>query len=180
MNIFKDIIDYITKLFTWWIVIMPWEQGIRVTLGKKMILLDKGIYLKLPLIHTVYVQEKRLRVINLPVQTVCSKDGHPITISCAVGYSIVDICKLYNTLYQPDMTITNVVASKIADQIFSIDLINCNPIDIEKNIGTELSELNYGLKFEYVRIVNFASVKTFRLIQDQTYMYEGLDLLLKK
>jgi len=34
MNFVKDIIDYITKLFTWWIVIMPWEQGIRVTWGK--------------------------------------------------------------------------------------------------------------------------------------------------
>ena len=35
MNIIKDIIDYITKLLTWWIIIMPWEQGITVSWGKK-------------------------------------------------------------------------------------------------------------------------------------------------
>ena len=180
MSIFKDIIDYIRKLFTWWIVVMPWEQGIRVTLGKKMILLDGGVYLKLPLIHTVYVQEKRLRVINLPVQTVCSSDGHPLTVSCSVGYSISDIIQLYNTLYQPDLTISNIIASQIAQQIFSVKVSECKPQIIEEKIQSALTELHYGLKFEYVRIVNFAAVKTFRLIQDQSYMYEGLDLLSKK
>ena len=77
---------------------MPWEQGIRVTLGKKLTLMNEGVYLKLPLVHKVYVQEKRLRVMSMPMQTVTTADGHPITISLAVGYSIKDIVRLYNTL----------------------------------------------------------------------------------
>lgn len=180
MNFIKDIIDYITKLFTWWTVIMPWQQGIRVSFGKKMELLGNGIFLKLPLIHSVYVQERRLRVINLPIQTISSCDGHPLTVSCSVGYSIKDIVKLYNSLYQPDLTVSNIVASKIAEQVFSLPIANCEPTVIESNISDALAQLDYGLHFEYVRIINFASVKTFRLIQDQSYMYEGLDLLSKK
>lgn len=180
MNFVKDIIDYLAKLFTWWVVVMPWEQGIRVTLGKKTTLMKEGIYLKLPLIHTVYVQEKRLRVINLPIQTVCTRDGHALTISCSVGYAIVDIVKLFNTLYQPDMTIQNIVASKIAEQICGKTMIECNPKSIEDGINNALQGNDYGLKYETVRIINFAAVKTFRLIQDQNYMYEGLDLLRAK
>jgi len=180
MSILKDIIDFITKIFQWWVVIMPWEQGIRVTLGRKITLLDKGIFLKIPLIHAVYVQEKRLRLINLPIQTVCTGDGHAITISCAVGYSIVDIGKLYNTLYQPDMTISNIVASKVSDYIFKTTVAECKPDKVENDIINALDQYQYGLKFEYVRIINFAVVKTFRLIQDQSYIYEGLDMLKQK
>lgn len=179
MNIIKDLIDYLSKLFTWWVIVMPWEQGIRVTLGKKLKLLDKGIYFKLPLIHTIYVQEKRLRVINLPIQTIATKDGHAITISCSVGYSIVDIVKLYSTLYQPDMSICNIISSEISKNIASKKLIECIPSEIEENLNNNIRDIDYGLKYEYVRIINFACVKTFRLIQDQSYIFEGIDLKIK-
>lgn len=176
MNIFKDLIDYLTKIFTWWVVIMPWEQGIRVTLGKTQTLMDKGIYLKLPLIHSVFIQEKRLRVINIPIQTISSSDGFALTVSCSVGYSIADIVKLYSTLYQPDMTVSNIVASKISEFICSHKLTECVPETIEKSINESINTTDYGLKYEYVRIINFACVKTFRLIQDQSYSFEGLSL----
>lgn len=176
MNIVKDIIDYLSKLFTWWVIVMPWEQGIRVTLGKKQILMNKGVYLKLPFVHHVFIQEKRLRVINVPIQTISSKDGFALTISCAVGYSIEDITKLYSSLYQPDMTIINIVASKISEFICSNDLKLCIPSSIEEQINKSIITTDYGLKYEYVRIINFACVKTFRIIQDQSYSYEGLEL----
>ena len=176
MNFVKDIIDYITKLFTWWIVVMPWEQGLRVTLGKKVMVINEGIWLRVPLIHKCYVQEKRLRVISLPIQTISTKDGHAITVSCSAGYSIIDIFKLYNTLYQPDLTIGNIIATKIATHISGLEMSECHPKVIEDAINDGMKEVDYGLKFEHVRIVNFASVKTFRLIQDQSYMYEGLSL----
>ncbi len=180
MNWVKDLIDYIAKLFTWWVVVMPWEQGIRVTLGKKLTLLNEGVYLKLPLIHTVFTQEKRLRVLNLPIQTITSRDGLPLTISCSVGYCIEDIIKLYNTLYHPDMTIGNIVASNISTYVSNIQLKDCSPKGIEDSVNSSIGKTDYGLKFEYIKVINFASVKTFRLIQDQSYLYEGVDLTKKK
>lgn len=177
MSFFKDFIDFVTKVFTWWVVIMPWEQGIRVTFGKKVNVLNEGIFLKLPLIHTVYIQEKRLRVLNLPIQTISTKDGFALTVSCSVGYSICDIFKLYNTLYQPDMTIQNIISSKVAEFIHSHALTECIPGDIEKQLNDSMQNTDYGLRYEYVKIINFAHVKTFRLIQDQSYMYEGIDLI---
>jgi Membrane protease subunits, stomatin/prohibitin homologs len=179
MNILKDLIDYLTKLFTWWVVVMPWEQGIRVTLGKKAVVLNKGIYLKLPLIHQVYVQEKRMRVIVVPIQTLSTADGHVITISCSVAYSITDIFKLYNTLYQPDMTISNLMLGKISEYICTHKLTECRIDQIEYALAQSIKSTDYGLTYEYVKIVNFASVKTFRLIQDSTHLWEGLDMLKK-
>jgi regulator of protease activity HflC (stomatin/prohibitin superfamily) len=176
MNIVKDLIDYISRLFTWWVVVMPWEQGIRVTFGKKLILMNEGVYLKLPLIHKVYVQEKRLRVMTMPMQTVTTADGHPITISLAVGYSIKDIVRLYNTLYQPDTTIQNIVSSSVASFVSSKSLVDCNPKEIETVVLANINVEYYGLEYSYIRVVNYASVRTLRLIQDSAHMWEGLDL----
>lgn len=180
MNIVKDLVDYLGKIFTWWVVIMPWQQGVRVSFGKRVDILHGGVYLKLPLIHTIYVQEKRLRAVNLPIQTVSSKDGFAFTVSLSVGYSIVDIRKLYNTLYQPDMTIASMVSSKVSEFIFNHSLSECNPRSIEVSIEDSMHNTDYGLEFKYIRVVNFASVKTFRIIQDQSQMWEGLDLLTKR
>lgn len=179
MGILKDLIDYLSKLFTWWVVIMPWEQGVRVTLGKTIKVLEKGIYLKLPLIHVAYVQQRRLRVISIPIQTLSTKDGNVITISCCAGYSIEDIFKVYNTIYQPDMTISNYILGRVSEYVSTHNLNECSIKEIEEYIKSSLSTLDYGLKYDYINIVNFASVKTFRIIQDSTWLNEGLDLLFK-
>jgi len=180
MGIFKEIIDYISKLFTWWVIVMPWEQGIRVRFGKHITLLDKGVYLKLPLLDSIYVQEKRLRTITLPIQTLTTKDGHTITVSSSVGYSIVNISKLFNTLYMPDMTIGNIAMGKMSDFICNNNLIDCIPETIENNITNAFTEADYGLKFERIKLTTFANVRTYRLINGEGQLWEGLDLKLKK
>lgn len=180
MGTIKDIIDYIAKLFTWWVVVMPWEQGIRVTLGKEAKVIQGGIFLKVPLLHTVYVQEKRLRIIQPAIQTLTSIDGKVITVRCSLGYSIVDIKLLYNTISQPDSTIQNLVLGKISEYICGHNLEECSITSIESYVVDTLNSVNYGLKFENVKITDYAIVKTFRLIQDQSSFWEGLDLKIKR
>jgi len=52
--------------------------------------------------------------------------------------------------------------------------------DIEKRALKALNEKDYGIKFEYFKITNFAIVRTYRLIQDSTYSWEGLKMDEKK
>lgn len=180
MNVFKDFIDYISKLFTWWVVIMPWEQGVRVTFGKKLEVLDEGIYLKLPLVHTVFVQEKRMRVITLPTQTLSTLDNQTITVSCSAGYIITDIGKLFNTLCHPDLTIGNIILGLISECICNNSINNLTIQKIEQYVSASMNSTDYGLKYSHVKVVNFAKVRTYRLIQDTSYMYENVDLNLKR
>lgn len=45
--------------------------------------------------------------------------------------------------------------------------------------STTLAKLNsgdYGLKFEYFKVSSFAIVKTLRLIQDQSWLYENMSM----
>lgn len=180
MNQIKDLIQYILDAVKIWVIIQPWQVGIRVRNGKKIKKLNKGIYFRLPYFDSIFVQENKLRVVSLPVQTLTSKDINTVTINGAVGYTITDIEKLYNTLFHPEITISNMAMSEAADFVFKNYLKNIDPHTIEAAVIKKLNNDDYGLTFEYFRLTNFAVVKTFRLIQDQSWVSEGLDMNYKK
>lgn len=114
---------------------------------------------------------------SVPIQTVTTKDGKTITVTGSVGYAIKDIAKLYNTIYSPNSTIANIVMGEISQFCASTIIENCLPEHIEINCTEKLKENNYGLGDISVKIVGYAVVKTFRLIQDQSWFPENENAL---
>lgn len=177
MGTIKEVIDSILRIFEWWVSVSPWERGIRVRFGKYTKKLEPGIHFKIPLFDTIYLQTIRLRIVQLPLQTVSTKDGKCLSIVTAVGYSISDIIKLYNSIYQPESTITSIVLGEISEYVATHEIVDCLPSNIQSAVSTKLSSINnYGISYEYVKIVGFAVVKTFRLIQDGHYLNEGIQM----
>jgi len=176
MNQVKDFFEYIFNAIKIWIIVQPWEQGIRIRCGKNTKLLNPGIYFRLPYFDSVYIQETRLRVIDLTVQTVTSKDLKTITLSGSIGYSINSVELLYNTLFHPELTISNMVMSEISDYVYKHNIDDISPEAIQKSVLTNIDAKAYGLKFEYFKLINFAVVRTYRLIQDQSWTHEGLKM----
>jgi hypothetical protein len=174
MGTFKELLDYLAKFFTWWISIQPWEQGLRVRAGKYERLLYPGIHFKIPILDLVYVQTDRPRVVNIPIQTLTTKDGKTITVSTAFGYSISSILKLYHSLYQPELTISNMVMSSVAEYVATHPIDECTPSKIESNSIPDL--VGKGIKDVKVTIVGYAIVKTYRIISEGSYMDPGFRL----
>lgn len=180
MNQVQQFLEYIFNAIKIWVIVQPWEKGIRVRNGKHIKKLEKGLHFKIPYFDSVYVQECRLRISQIPVQTLTSKDLKTITLDSSFGYSIVNIQKLYDTLYHPETTIRNKIQGLISTFIQGRSLSEINICDIEVNVLNELNNTEYGLKFEYYKITNFAVVRTFRLIQDKQWSHEGIDIDKKK
>lgn len=173
MEWINQIIQNFTRLFQWWVIVQPWEAGIRVRFGKKQKLLLAGIHFRIPLLDSVYIQTTRLRVIAMPPCTVTSKDNQTITFMACFGYSIIDIKKLYDTLYQPERTISNIALSEVSQYISNNNREDCNPIKIQEALDAKLKHLKYGLKFEYIKITGYAIVRTIRLINDNYWEVDG-------
>jgi len=181
MEQIKNFFDYIFKAVKFWIIIQPWEQGLRVRRGKTTTKLTGGLYFRIPYIDSVYVQETRLRMIALCMQTLTTKDGKTVTINSSLGYSIQDIEQLYQTLYHPEGTISNMAMSESSDFVFVNNLTDITPKQIEDAVLAKLNAGQYGLQFEYFKITNFAAVRTFRLIQDgQSWVDNSLKMDEKK
>lgn len=181
MNQIKDFFEYIFNSIKIWVIIQPWEQGIRVRSGQDIKKLNPGLHFKVPYYDSVYVQECRLRVVSLCIQTLTTKDLKTVTINSSFGYSIEDIEKLYLTLFHPEGTISNIAMSEVANFIFNNNLSDITPENIEKYVLTKLNINDYGIKFEYFKTMSFAVIRAYRLIQDgQSWVDNSLVMDKKK
>lgn len=179
MTYFNEILKAVSQFFQWWIIVMPWERGLRVRFGKKVTELKEGIYLKIPFIDTAFVQSVRIRVIPMPPQTVSTKDKQTLTISMCIGYSISDIHKLFNTLNNPEQTLSNICMGHIASYIAKYEMGGLTPEMIQNELTEKLKQTDYGLQFDYIKIVSYAAVRTYRLIQDSHWIQDNLNLSTK-
>ena len=180
MSIVQQVIDYLTKIFQWWVIVEPWEAGLRVRFGKKVRVLQAGTFFRIPFFDACYVQEIRMRMMSMNPQTVTTRDGKTITIVASIGYSISDVLKLFNTISHPDTTIGNIVLACIAQHVATHEISECSPVDIERVVQAKLGELEYGIRFEQVRITSYAIVSTYRLIGDYASINEGISLQIKR
>jgi regulator of protease activity HflC (stomatin/prohibitin superfamily) len=171
MNYASQIFEFIQKILVWWVTIMPWEEAVHVRFGKKVRILTGGIYFRLPFVDKVFIQTNRLRVAQGPPQTVTTSDGKALTLVACLGYSIVDIRRVYMELFNAETTLCNILQGVIADEVCRRTLAECHPSELEKAINNAMAqtEEKYGLKFAYTKITGFALVKTFRLIQDSSH-----------
>ena len=180
MNQVQQFLEYIFNSLKIRVIVQPWEAGIRVRSGKYTKKLSKGIFFKIPYFDSVYVQEVRLRVREMPMQTLTSKDGKTLTINSSMGYSINNIEKLYNTLYRPEMTLQSIAMSGIAEVVSETNIDDISPKLLEDKVIGKLKADDYGLTYEFFKVSNFAIVQTYRLIQDQSWISEGFAMTDKK
>ncbi len=180
MNQIKELFEYLFNAIKIWVIIQPWQQGLRVRLGKTTKQLSPGIYFKIPYFDSVYVQEDRLRMVVLPIQTLSSKDNHTLTLNSSIGYSITSIQQLYQTLYHPETTIGYMAMSIISEFIFTNNLAGITPQKIEEVVLAKLKGEDYGIRFGSFKLTTFAIVRTYRLIQDGQWMDKDIDMNEKK
>jgi len=179
MEVVGQLIQFIKEIFSWWFIVTPWEQVVFVRAGKHVKVLKEGFYFKIPFIDQVYIQQIRLRTVDLPMQTITTVDNKTITIKSIMSYSITDIFTLYNTISHPETTLAGIVMSEISDYLKVTHSDSLDTKIMEKNIIDKMNEKDYGLGELTVRITSWAEVKTIRLIQDQSWMY-GESLIMSK
>jgi regulator of protease activity HflC (stomatin/prohibitin superfamily) len=161
---FSTLLQQLARSLTWFFTVAPWEQAIRVRMGKRVAVLGAGVYLRIPFVDTIYKQSIRRRINAIKAQTLTTKDGRVVTCSGAVGYRIGDLGKLYDTLENANMTIENEVAGIIASYVGSRDLADCNSRQLEDKVHAELNLSKYGLEGQEFYVQSFATSKTFRVI----------------
>jgi hypothetical protein len=173
MQTFAELLRSFGQLFIWFVIVLPWDQCVRIRLGKHTTLLGPGIHLKIPYADQVFGQCCRRRIKIIPSQTVTTKDGIVITLSGAVGFSVEDVAKLYNTLIHVDDTIEAEVCGLVSEYVASNPYDNCQPPAIEQFVREKLRLADYGLGGQEFYLTNFAKTRTLRLITGEIKQWQS-------
>jgi regulator of protease activity HflC (stomatin/prohibitin superfamily) len=170
MNWLSQILGFF-RTFQFWIIIAPWEQALRVRLGKTAAVLRPGPHFRMPFIDRIFVKPVRLRTISASGQTMATRDGKVLTISVAISYAIADIRQLYMTVCDPEGTMLHQIEALIAETIAATDSKEISPAVIERAVNSKLPGSQWGLDQVKLMVTTFAFVKTFRLLN---YEYRSL------
>lgn len=171
MNLIEQLQALLKDLFQWWITISPWEQGVRIRLGKHTKLLQSGIHLKLPIIDVVYVQPIRDRAQHIRPQTLMTKDKKIVSLAAAIQYKVDDILQLYSSVHNPQELIETKIQSAVAGYVNANTLEDIVPQDIEDHIAESLDFSKLGLTLHSSSITDFAVVRTYRFINGEIGTY---------
>ena len=169
MEWLNTLIERISDLFKWWVVVAPWERAIRVRCGNRVVEFGAGIHIRVPIIDRFYVQSVRLRTIDTQAQTVTTCDGHALTFSGVIQYSITDLMRLYDTLHQPDDTIIDVASAVASQYVSERTRQEISPEGLGAYVTYRMDLGGYGLDGGAFKVVDFAFVRTYRLLSAQRY-----------
>lgn len=172
MNAVRELINALRAALTWWITVAPWEQAIRVRFGKRVMLLEAGIHLRLPLFDRIYVQSIRRRTSALATQTLTTKDGKSLTMAVALSYRVVDLLRLYNTLHHAEGTISNTVQGAVGEYVYTHTLEECQPSTLATQVIALLDLGRYGLADVEITITTFVVVKTYRFLTGEGHSWD--------
>lgn len=152
------------RAFQLWVVVAPWESGLRIRLGKTSEVLHPGPHWRIPFLDRIFVQPVRLRTISDSGQTMATKDGKVLTLAVAVSYAIGDIQQLYSTVSNPEVTLLYQVQGLIAKVVANATSTEISPGLIEQLVTERMPASAWGLRDVSLMVTSFAFVRTFRLL----------------
>lgn len=169
MGAIVNLIRSFWRLFIWAFVVLPWEEALRVRLGKHRKLYKAGIHFRIPYLDRIYIQTIRLRYSFLPLQTVTSSDGQTFSVSGQLGYEVANLGLLYDTLHHAEGAVCAMAQGEIARYVQTHPMRECEPESVRAAVRRSLSLTAYGLIVRGLELTTFARVKTYRLLSDQHY-----------
>lgn len=150
-----------------WQVVLPWERAVRVRFGKNPVLLESGFHLRIPFFDEVRVANTRLRIGCVPAQTITTRDGRTVTVDVTVAFRITDPLAAMLRLQKPEDSCAGFAQIAVLRHVRSRAYAEIQIAELEEAVAQEVAALaGPGVEFEYVRVVEWALIRTIRLIQD--------------
>jgi len=144
------------------IIVKGYQMGIRWShFGRDPVALGPGIHWKLYFYHQAEVVNVVDEAVELPPQTVRTRDGHPVTFTANIAYRITDIIAHYTV---EDFTVSTkaLAMTHLAKRIRNKTLEELNDLDeLETSLkGTLTTRFKkWGTEVFDVGFTNFAETK---------------------
>lgn len=154
-----------------WATVFPNEGGVFLRGGKYKETLTAGFYIKWPIYDVVQKLNVTTQPINLPNQSIITKDDHTVAASGAIEYSIGDARKAILCVLNFDVSLQNLAMGTIAHYLNRKNYADCMDISgIEREVLGVLEKRveSWGLCITDFLITDLAEHKVFRVMSKDT------------
>lgn len=160
-----DLFNAISPLY----VIMSYQNGVRWTFGRKPKALGPGVHLKLWPVHEIELVSMVDDYMELPLQSVTTKDKKPITFSVGIGYRIVDAVKHYCEVTEFKEATAGIAMMHLAERVReqTEEELTADLKSLERSLsGTLTTRLkDWGTVVFRVGFVDYCiGIRTYRLL----------------
>ena len=176
MEWLQNLLGSFGQLFKWYFILMPWQQALRIRVGKYVTKYEGGIHFKIPYFDIIVKQNTRTRISDITPQTLTTRDNKTITLSCALSYNVLDIEPLYTKLHMAEDTIRQTVQGILSEYITWHNFEDCSPAKIKEHVESVMNLEQWGLSSGKFIISDFAVVKTYRFITGTVDKYTEYSL----
>ena len=104
----QRLVQWFASIFrTWkpWVVVTPWDIGVRVRLGKTATALPPGPHMRVPLVDEITMVNTRLRIVAVPSVAVGGQNGNAHVRTGIVGFSVNDPITAMLAFSQPETSV---------------------------------------------------------------------------
>ena len=157
----------VVKFLPRWEIVNPDQLGVMVRFGKFKGELEPGVYFCYPYFDEIYTVTAVSQVVNLPHQSIKSKDGKTVAITCAVTFSVLNaeqaILNVDDLNEQIRCYAGNLISLRINETLFADLNIGELSNQVFSEAGSYLSDYT-GIELESVNIYDLAQHKIIRLM----------------
>jgi regulator of protease activity HflC (stomatin/prohibitin superfamily) len=164
-----DFVISCLKVFQFWVVIYPYERGIRLRLGKLHRMLNTGFHWCLPLkIDRVITIDVVLRTLRLGAQSLVTGDGKPVVMNTVVTCYIKDpvkaLLEVNSVEHVVDDSCTGLVAAFVAQSSLDYIVKCCSEQDAGLLERCQAQAARYGIEIVRVQFTDVTPSRTLRLL----------------
>lgn len=167
----NELLQALSRFFSsWkcWVVVAPWEIGVRVRLGHISKGLQPGPHFRIPLLDQITLVNTRLRISGAPSVTIAASgpaaraNGKVRTITPAMGYRITDPNRAMLRYSHPENAVLSMAQAEIA--------AGATAEAVLENLNAAFRR--HGIEIEFVRYVEDVEAKAYRLLNGTSWPYQ--------
>jgi len=151
--------EWLANMFgSWkfWIVIAPWNVGVRIRLGKVAKQMGPGLHFRIPFIDEITLINTRVRIDTTGTVTVAgSKPNTSRVVTANIGYAITDPAKAMLQYSYPGTVLQGFVQAEI--------VAGTDPEEARRRINE--SVMQHGIRVDFIYYSENVEVRTYRIMQ---------------
>lgn len=169
------VFGWISDLLQWfgaWIprllIVRTTQGGVKFVRGKCVKVIVPGLAVYWPLVTAVEITHVARQAIDLPNQTLTTRDGRSVIVSGVVVYSIRDVKKFLVDNYDSHAAIAEVALSAVRHVVISSDFESLcrggRVLDARLRAEARKSLKSFGVDVEYVRLSDLSACRVVSLV----------------